>query len=216
MNYLAHAVDVLDDPWMVAGTSLPDWLRAVDRKARVRPETLRTMNVVDGTQEARVKAGALKHHDDDLRFHTNDAFETLTHEAVHDIRALSPDPRLRASALGHIVIEMLLDAIVEERKPGSTARYYEAIETLDIDELARIVARFTGRDVPSLKTLFPRFVRARFLFAYATDDGVVDALEGVAWRTGMPPPPSGTAEVVRALRPRVRAAASMWLHPSRS
>ncbi len=215
MNYLAHAVDVLDDPWMVAGTSLPDWLRAVDlrgdRKARVRPEALALIDVVDGTAEARLKAGALKHHDDDLRFHTNDTFEALTHDAVHEIRALSSDARLRASALGHIVVEMLLDAIVEERKPGSTARYYKAIETLDIDELSRIVARFTGRAVPSLPTLMPRFIRARFLFAYATDDGVVDALEGVAWRTGMPPPPPGTADVVRALRPRVRAAADSWL-----
>jgi hypothetical protein len=212
VNYLAHAKDVLHDPWMVAGTSLPDWLRAVDRKARVRPEMLATIDVVDGTAEARVKAGALKHHDDDLRFHTNDAFEALTHDAVHAIRALAPDePRLRASALGHIVIEMLLDAVVEERTPGSTARYYEAIEGLDVGELARIVARFTGREVPSLATLMPRFIRARFLFVYATDDGVVDALEGVAWRTGMPPPPPGTAGVVRALRPRVRAAASGWL-----
>lgn len=212
MNYLAHAVDVLADPWMVAGTSLPDWLRAVDRKARVRPEVLATIDVVDGTPEARVKAGALKHHGDDLRFHTNDAFESLTHDAVREIRALAPnEPRLRASALGHIVVEMLLDAVVEERRPGSTQRYYDAIEQLDVDELARIVARFTGREVPGLARLFPRFVRARFLFAYATDDGVVDALEGVAWRTGMPPPPEGTARVAGALRPRVRAAAAAWL-----
>lgn len=208
MNYLAHAVDVLDDPWMVAGTSLPDWLRAVDRRARVRPEALALIDVVDGTCEARVKAGALKHHDDDLRFHTHDAFETLTHDAVRAIRALSPDPRLRASALGHIVVEMLLDAVVEERRPGSTARYYDAVTQLEAGELARIVARFTGREVPAFTKLMPRFIHARFLFAYATDDGVVEALEGVAWRTGMPPPPAGTAEVVGALRPRVRAAAS--------
>jgi hypothetical protein len=211
VNYLAHAVDVLDDPWLVAGTSLPDWLRAVDRKARVRPESLALIEVVPASEEARVKAGALKHHDDDLRFHTHDAFEALTHDAVHAIRALSPDPRLRASALGHIVVEMLLDAIVEERRPGSTARYYEAIEQLDADELARIIARFTGRDVPGFARLFPRFVQARFLFAYASDDGVVDALEGVAWRTGMPPPPDGTAAVVRGLRPRVREAAATLL-----
>ena len=36
VNYLAHALTVLHDPWLVAGTSLPDWLRVVDRRARER------------------------------------------------------------------------------------------------------------------------------------------------------------------------------------
>lgn len=203
---------MLDDAWLVAGTSLPDWLRAVDRRARVRPEVIAQLPVDPGSPAEKVKAGVLKHHDDDLRFHTNEAFERLSHDAVHAIRALAPDqPRLRASALGHIVIEMLLDACVEEQAPGATARYYDAIGSLDGDELVRVAAHFSGRAVPSLGALLPRFIRARFLFSYATDEGVVGALEGVAWRTGMPPPPDGTEAVVAALRPQVRAAASGWL-----
>ena len=126
MNYLAHAVFVLDDPWKVAGTSLPDWLRAVDKRARVKPDALRALHL-DDPRARSLRDGALQHHDDDHRFHTSAAFESLTDEAVHALRALSPDPRYRASALGHIAVEMLVDACVEERRPGVTARYYDAI-----------------------------------------------------------------------------------------
>lgn len=211
MNYLAHALPVLGDPWLVAGTSLPDWLRAVDRRARVRPDTLHAIAVDVGSHAARVKAGALKHHDDDQRFHSDARFEALTEQAVLAIRALSPEPRLRASTLGHIVVEMLLDACIEEAHPGSTARYYAALAELDAVELAAIAQRLSGRPLPSFASLLPRFARARFLFSYATDDGVVGCLEGVCHRTGMPMPPDGTNDVIAQLRPQVRAAATELL-----
>ena len=36
MNYLSHALGCLDDdPYVLAGTSVPDWLSVVDRKVRV-------------------------------------------------------------------------------------------------------------------------------------------------------------------------------------
>jgi hypothetical protein len=170
------------------------------------------MEVEAGSTSARVKAGALKHHDDDLRFHTNAAFQRLTDEAVHAIRALSPAPRLRASALGHIIVEMLLDACVEEAHPGATSHYYAALDELDAEELATIATRFTGRALPTLPALLRRFARARFLFSYASDEGVVSALEGVCHRAGMPMPPEGTSGVAAGLRPHVRAAAAGWLH----
>lgn len=215
MNYLAHALDVLDDPWRLAGTSLPDWLRAVDKRARLKPRELVTLALDEATPPARVRDGVVKHHHDDERFHTDDTFETITHEAVLALRTLSPDPRFRASALGHIVVEMLLDAAVAEAKPGAVERYYQALDEIDDELLASLARTWTSQPLPNLPTLLDRFRRARFLFSYLTDDGVVDSLEGVCWRTGLPPPPGGTADVVAQLRPRVRAAASTWVVVSR-
>jgi hypothetical protein len=37
MNYLAHALPFLDDPYFVAGTAVPDWLMVADRRVRMRP-----------------------------------------------------------------------------------------------------------------------------------------------------------------------------------
>lgn len=208
MNYLAHAIDVLDDPWALAGTSLPDWLRVVDKRARLRPALLRDLPLAGGTPSASVRDGVVRHHDDDARFHTNPTFEALSHDAVHTIRALSPDPRLRASALGHIVVEMLLDACLAEARPGAIERYYDALHDIDDALLASCARAWTQSSLEHLPVLLDRFRRARFLFVYATDDGVIEALEGVCRRAGLAPPPGGTVDVVAALRPRVREAAA--------
>ena len=36
MNYFAHGRAWIDDPYMLAGTAVPDWLNVVDRRVRVR------------------------------------------------------------------------------------------------------------------------------------------------------------------------------------
>lgn len=207
MNHLAHALRSLDAPWVVAGTSLPDWLRVVDRRARVHAAALELLTLDEGTPAAWMRDGVLRHHEDDARFHTLPAFEELSHDAVHAIRALSPDPRLRASALGHIAVEMLLDASLEEKHPGAMDAYYQALDRLDDGHLADVTRAWTGRPLPDMGALLARFRRARFLFAYLTDAGVVRALEGVCARARLTPPPAGTVDVIRQLRPAVRRAA---------
>lgn len=206
VNYLAHALHALDAPWIVAGTSLPDWLRVVDRRARLRAPALRALKLPPGPA-ALLRQGVLRHHEDDARFHAAPLFEALSHDAVRAIRALSPDPRLRASALGHIVVEMLLDAAIEAERPGAMDAYYRAVGALDGTHLTELVEGWTGRPQPHLPLLLQRFQRARFLFAYLTDDGLVNALGGVCARAGLSPPPAGTVHVVGALRPRIREAA---------
>ena len=214
MNYLAHAVGVLGEPWLVAGTSLPDWLRALDKRARAHPAKLALL-VVDDARVAQLRDGVHKHHEDDHDFHTHAVFEAITGQAVQMFRALSPDARFRASALGHIVVEMLLDACIEEHRPGAVNAYYAALTAIDVDVLAAAARAFTGRPLEQLERLFDRFQRARFLHAYATDGGTVAALEGVCARAGLTPPPDGerAAAVVAALRPRVRAALPELLLP---
>lgn len=215
MNYLAHAIEVLDAPWIVAGTSLPDWLRVVDKRLRLKPATLLALPLEHRSAAHQLRAGVIRHHDDDTKFHTDPRFDELSHEAVSAVRALSPDPRLRASALGHILVEMLLDAALDEANPGTLERYYQAIDDVDARELAAIVGRWSSplhiASVARIPELLERFRRARFLFSYRTDDGVVDSLEGVCWRAGLAPPPPGTVDVVARMRPLVRAAATVLL-----
>lgn len=207
MNYLAHALDVLDSPWSVAGTSLPDWLRVVDRRARVHATTVSALTLEANTPADELRAGVLRHHEDDARFHVMPAFEELAHDAVHGLRAVAGDPRVRASALGHIMVEMLLDACLEEDRPGAMEAYYRALDLLDDTHLTQLVRAWTGRPLPHLPALLARFRQARFLFAYLSDDGVVECLAGVCARAGLAPPPMGTVDVVGRMRPRVRRAA---------
>ena len=37
MNYFAHGRHFIDQPYLLAGTAVPDWLNVVDRSVRARP-----------------------------------------------------------------------------------------------------------------------------------------------------------------------------------
>ena len=61
MNYLAHAVRFLDRPEFVAGTAVPDWLSAADRKVRLRPKHRRAVDDSRRPALAEIAAGVHQH-----------------------------------------------------------------------------------------------------------------------------------------------------------
>jgi hypothetical protein len=205
MNYLAHSLPfVFDDdalaPWRVAGTALPDWLRAVDRRARLRPDVL-ARAPVDDERHAALGLGARRHHDDDHRFHQADAFERATAELTVALRARAPGSR--ASALAHVLVELLVDAALLERHPTLLQRFYAAVDAIDDGVVADFVRTTTARPLPDVELFLGRFRRARFLAAYATDHGVLDCLRGVWLRAGIGDIDDGVVEVIAAARPQV-------------
>lgn len=205
MNYLAHSLPfVFDDDdhaaWRVAGTSLPDWLRVIDKKARLRPDVLEGAPD-DDPRFVALKAGAQQHHDDDLRFHSDDAFEALNHDVAAIARARFP--HLRASTLAHVLVELLLDAALMQRHPHLLQRYYDVVASIDGDVLRAFVQRTTGRPVDNAPYFLDRFRRARFLGAYAHDDGMMQCLRGVWSRAGLGGIDDGFVDVVRDTRDRV-------------
>lgn len=208
MNYLAHSLRFLDDPWSLAGACLPDWLRVIDRRARVHLPALDAVPPIDDIDQ-RLDRGVRAHHDDDLRFHTHLHFSTLTDETVRALRTLTPDPRFRASTVGHILVEMLLDAALLERVPDSGARFYAALATLDGERIATFARARTARPLELMGPLLERFTMARFIFGYRDDTGVQRAMNGVLGRTGLPHVPDGFTDVVREARPRVADAVDL-------
>ena len=213
MNYLAHSLPFVFrehdlDRWRVAGTSLPDWLRVIDKKARLRPNVLAGAPA-DDERFVALREGAQRHHDDDLRFHTDDEFEALTHELTAVLRA--GFPHLRASTLGHVMIELLLDAALMHKEPRLLDRYYAALDALDDDLIGMFVRRATGRPMENARSFLDRFKRARFLAAYATDAGLLSCLRGVWSRAGLGGIDEGVVDVIRRSRPRVTSLAGRFL-----
>jgi hypothetical protein len=205
MNYLAHSLPFVfrDDElaaWQVVGTALPDWLRAVDRGARLRPDVLDRAIVADSRHHA-LREGARRHHDDDVWFHAHDDFETLTALVAADARRSFP--HLRTSALAHITVELLLDAALMERHPTLLDRFYAAIDVVDEGIVAHFARATTARPVPHAEIFVDRFRRARFLALYSTDDGLLSCLRGVWLRAGIGGIDDGFIDVVAAARPRV-------------
>ena len=207
MNYLAHALAYLDDDaaidpghraFLVAGTSLPDWLRVVDKRARLRPEVLDAVHVNGDARFAALRDGARRHHDDDLRFHSDAAFDVVASDVAARLRAL--DAGLRASTLGHILVEMLVDAALMQARPGLIERYYDVLDEVDEAHVAAFARRATMRPLDHAEHLIDRFRRTRFLVAYRDDDGLLDCLVGVCRRAGLQPPPPSSRDVIAAAR----------------
>src|SRR5579864_6568298 len=132
MNYFAHGLQFVDRPYFLAGTALPDWLSVVDRRVRLRARQVHPFADGSGTPSAELAAGVLQHLDDDAWFHNTPAFAVASAQLTLVIReALPADDGHRPSFLGHILTEMLLDAVLIERHPERLSRYYKALSQLD-------------------------------------------------------------------------------------
>ena len=127
MNYFAHALPFLDEPYLVAGTAVPDWLTVVDRKLRVRRRHAEPFTEATDPPLAAVARGLIQHFRDDLHFHETRAFaETTLELSAAARRAAGDDPGFRPSFLGHLLVEVLLDASLAVRHPEEVERYYRA------------------------------------------------------------------------------------------
>src|SRR5690348_16960125 len=142
MNYFAHGLRFTDRPYFLAGTALPDWLSVVDRRVRLRGRQVRPFAEGPQSPESELAAGVLQHLDDDAWFHKTAAFAIASAEITVLLRgALSSDEGHRPAFLGHILTEILLDALLIQRDPKRLAAYYEALASVDaaaVEEMTKI------------------------------------------------------------------------------
>lgn len=213
MNYLSHGYRFLDDPWFLAGTAVPDWLSVVNRRMRARSRLVEP--IVQSTSDEATRQlgrGILQHHHDDAVFHTCDAFVTLEAQAAAKFRKLMPDRfDHRPGFLGHIVVELLLDTIIEERQPGTLERYYQALKTLDPAKVQEIINTMATRTSDKLAWFIERFHEERFLEDYRTDSGLLFRLNQVMKRVKLDAIPDEAKSTFAELRHLVRDNADLML-----
>ena len=212
MNYFAHGRPFLDSPYFLAGTALPDWLNVVDRRVRVRSRQAELFRDDPDPQVAALAGGITQHHRDDAWFHETRAFAELSWQLTVAARdALSVDDGFRPSFLGHILVEILLDAVLIAREPEELEVYYRALEAIDPAIVHAAVARIGGREAQRLDQLIPRFCRERFLCDYADDARLVYRLNQVMRRVKLPPLPDEFARLLPQARRDVEARAEELL-----
>jgi len=188
MNYLAHGIRFLDAPYLLAGTAVPDWLSVVDRKVRVRSPAAAELLHDPDEATRQLAAGIVQHLDDDRWFHDSRVFaETNLQFAVELRDCLPGDEGFRPSFLGHIVIEILLDATLMQRDPASVDRYYEALGEVSAAKVQQVVNRIARVPTAELQWWIERFREVRFLYDYLDDDKLLFRLEQVMRRVGLPP-----------------------------
>jgi hypothetical protein len=214
MNYFAHGIRFLDRPWFLAGTALPDWLSVIDRRVRLRPKLVLERADGSGSIDAELGAGAWQHFEDDRWFHKTRAFAEATAHLARLFRDfLGPGDNFRCGFLGHITCELLLDAVLIERHPGSLDRYYENFAQLDAARLSRAVCDLAGQPVDVGRWL-PVFCREQFLRDYADGTRLAYRLNQVLRRVKLDPLPAGIEEPLSAGRSIVRSYADGLLPAS--
>jgi hypothetical protein len=204
MNYFAHGRLFTDDPYVLAGTAVPDWLNVVARRVKARSKLARPFLRDDDPRVAALARGIVQHHADDAWFHETPAFAELSWQFTAMIRdALPPDDGLRPSFLGHILVEILLDACLIGQSPADLEAYYAALATIDAPWLELAVARMATAHPTSLGDFIPLFNRERFLCDYLDDGKLGYRLNQVMRRVGLTTLPPTFCRLLPDMRKRV-------------
>src|SRR5690606_10299892 len=110
----------------------------------------------------------VRHHEDDARFHASRPFVELSLQATVCCReALAKDEGFRPSFLGHILVELLLDAMLAAEEQDRLDRYYRALESVDASSVASAVEQMAERPIERLARFIELFRSERFLLDYA-------------------------------------------------
>ena len=201
MNYFAHALHFLDQPYFAAGTAVPDWLSVVDRRVRLRSKHVEPLLSDPDPCVAALAGGILQHLHDDAQFHESRAFVELSLELTAMARdALGADCGFQASFLGHLLVEVLLDASLVAEDGDRLEAYYRALESVDTRQVEQAVNRMAPRPTERLATMICEFRRLRILSDYLEDGKLMVRLGQVMRRVKLGPLPEGFRQVLPQAR----------------
>jgi hypothetical protein len=187
MNYLSHHhIAALLEPEAPAaffvGNVLPDLLAVDGGGVRLRAAHLAP---APDAGDPLVRGVAL-HLAADRHFHGAPEFVAETAAVGSLLRAApfaSPPPR--AFFFAHVFVELALDAVLVRRDPSLADDFYARFAAADLDAAARTAETLVGRSLPELEGTLRRFAGWRYLFDYATDDGLANALHRIGRRAGI-------------------------------
>lgn len=229
LNYLAHALADLDSPYWVAGTSTPDWLSVVDRRVRARSQGAEGLLTADDQRVRELARGVMQHHQDDRWFHSTLAFAELNLEFAVELRdLLANDAGFRPSFLGHILVEILLDAELIRADRSLAERYYRSLSAACPQLVAETIMTIIGRSrrtasrAPQeltgdrIRTLVPHFIAAQFLYDYLAGDTLLLRLNQVMARVKLPALPQTLVPWLESARRRVGLRVDALLTPPNS
>jgi len=204
MNYFAHARDFLDDPYFAAGTAVPDLLTVADRRVRLRRKHVLPFVDDPDPAAASVARGILQHLADDARFHGTRAFAELSLGLTAAVRnALGEERGFRPSFLGHLLLEVLLDASLAAENPDRLEAYYRSMDSVVPGVIEEAVNRMSPRSTDRLAGMVLRFCRERFLWDYLEDAKLLVRLNQVMRRAKLRQLPESFREVLPQARRRV-------------
>ena len=221
MNYFAHAYTFLaghpeeadKDPYLAVATGVPDMLTVVDREVRLRRRQVEPYRDDPDPILAATARGVSQHLADDAKFHGTEAFARLSLDLTIAIRdQFQETSSLRPRFLGHLLVEVLLDATLIERAPELLDCYYATIESVNAKKIEDAVNRMARRPTDRLATMIETIPHVRFLSDYADDDRLWMRMNQVMHRAKLDPlPQESFCELLPEARRQVAEAADSLL-----
>jgi len=169
------------------GNVLPDLLGDAAGGGRLRARHV----AGTGAPDSDLVRGVRLHLATDRRFHSHPLFLSAMAEASALLRAAPfAHPPHRVFFLAHIFVEIALDAVLLVRDPDgrfadAAGHFYGQFDRADLPAVAAETETLLGRPLPDLLPSLHHFARARYLFGYATGDGLARALSRVSRRVGL-------------------------------
>jgi len=214
MNFLCHALPYFDRPVQAACTGVPDWLSVIDRKIRARRKSALPYLESADPLMAELASGIVCHVEDDQWFHGSELFTRLNLEFAVQLRQLLPgDEGFRPSFVGHIVIEMLLDANYVAERRDWVDQYYASIESLPAAAVQTRLNTLTGKPTGKLEETLRRFAALRFLYDYEDDARLLFRINQVLARVRLTPLPDEVVRWIAEARATVRKHHQQLLTP---
>ena len=212
MNYFSHARRFLDDPFFVAGVSVPDWMGVVNRRAKAPTKLALPFAHDQDRRVASIARGIIQHHHDDKWFHQCPAFVELQSAFTVKLQTFVPhDKSLRPRFFGHVLIEVLLDHTLISQDPAQLDRYYEVAAGYDVTFIAQTVNRMLSRPTGMLAFFIPLFVKERFLYDYGDDTTLLYRMNRVLKRLKLAPMPAEVTTFFAEARDLVQSRQSQLL-----
>lgn len=201
MNYFAHGMRFVDRPYFLTGTALPDLLSVVDRRVRLRRKNVLPFTQDESLIQSEIASGIKQHLDDDHWFHSTQGFLEISTDLSLMFRKLFADDQYaRVGFLGHIVTELLLDAVLMEQNPGLIDHYYEAFNQIDPIKIEVATNKMVTNKTNQLKHWLNHFYKEGFLKDYLIPQKMLVRLNQVMKRVKLQPLPGETISILKTGR----------------
>jgi hypothetical protein len=194
---------------------VPDWLSVADREVRIRRRHLTAAIADAGPEDLQLLRGIQQHLDDDAWFHETRAFAELSLALAADVRDVLAEPQgLRPAFLGHLLVEVLLDAALIAQNSARLDDYYRLLETVDPARIQGVVNRTAQRPTERLAGMIRLFCREGILWDYLDDGKLLRRLNQVMRRVGLAELPEGFVGLLPTARHLVQCRKAELLSPS--
>ena len=213
MNCFSHALPSLDNAHIAMGSCIPDWLGAIDRKCRVRERKATPFLNHEDPIVANIAQGIVNHHQDDHWFHSNKTFQKMNIKLSVELREQLAGARgMRTGFVGHVMIELFLDAWLHAKFPGKLEYYYEQMETIEPQQVEDAINLFASKPTQKLAPTIPKIIAERYLFDYSENETTLYRMNRVLNRIGLEMLDDSVIPWMEKARQRVYDNAKSLLH----